>query len=349
MPIRPTRIERSASELDEHETSVETRLLHRFDRRGCLARDTSAFAANCGLVQSRCTSDRLTSSQQFRHSGWRHRRAQVMRALVRTSQSLQRRDRFRLCGSSVYVCASEADPDRYRLVGNYCKDRLCVPCSVARARWVADAIASAMTDDRHRLVTLTLRHRREPLVDTLRRLVVAFRSLRQTRLWRECVAGGIATIEVTRNLATRTWHVHLHAVVHGKYLASRALSKQWLAITKDSMVVDVRCVTDQAKAAQYVAKYVAKGLDPTKLGNDDNYDELLVALKGLRTIITFGDWYRVRLRPSKPTSDVLLVASLDEILRGYRLREASSTAILASIVKTTLDVSPLEYAMPPPR
>lgn len=257
----------------------------------------------------------LEDSQAFRHSGWRRTRDRVDAALKRTQAPIARICAFESCGCFAWVMQSKTNPNAFRLSTNRCHDRFCTPCAVERAKTVQAAITERMGVDRYRLVTLTLKHSPESLTARLTELSDCFNKLRRVKFWTRAVAGGLAVTEIKINTDTGAWHVHLHLLVHGKYLDQKTLKEHWYRITGDSFIVDVRAVPMNASGANYVAKYATKAFDHTVTTKDEWLDEAIRALKGRRLITTFGDWRGFSLTVEEPSGDGWeMVADFDRVI-----------------------------------
>lgn len=256
-----------------------------------------------------------TSSAGFRHSGWKRTRDRIDAALKRTSAPDARICAFQSCGHYAWVMQSKTDPNAFRLSTNRCHDRFCTPCAVERAKVVQAAITERMGVDRYRLVTLTLKHNPDGLAARLAELNDSFNRLRRIKLWTKAVKGGVAVTEIKVNTDTGYWHVHLHCLVHGKYLDQPSLKREWHRITGDSFVVDVRAVAMNGSGADYVAKYATKAFDHTVTTRDDWLDEAIRALKGRRLISTFGDWRGFKLSAPEPSDEGWeLIADFDRVI-----------------------------------
>lgn len=109
-------------------------------------------------------------------------------------------------------------------------------------------------------------------------------------------------IEVKRSKAGR-WHVHAHIIAESKYLPQGELSAQWLAVTGDSPIVDVRMINSADAAASYVAKYGSKSFDSGLLKSPRLLAEVMTALKGARLCTTFGEWRGAKLTSMKCDED----------------------------------------------
>lgn len=267
----------------------------------------------------------------FRHSGWAKLRARVEAALTRWAAP-GRVDRFKNCGASAQVFARK-DNGELKVMASYCHDRFCLPCANARARKLAGTIAKHIGRDPHRFITLTLKADGQPLADRIKRLLHSFRRLRQTALWKKSTAGGVACLEITAGAGGDSWHPHLHVICHGRYIAKQQLSDAWLRATGDSSIVDITLVRNPELTVQYVAKYASKPFDPDALKTQEQLEEMVIALQGVKMVITFGTWREFVLSEDDEKPDLsafTLLGSLSNILRqaaqgepwAVRLRDA---------------------------
>jgi len=236
----------------------------------------------------------------FRHSGSHHERTAVYDALTRLNTAFRRRDSFANCGSSYWLLESRTRPGVYKLTADLCHDRWCPACGRLRADLVAGNVQLALHGRPSRHVALTIRSTDQPLKKQLTRLYAAFRRLRATPLWKDRVIGGVAVLEITYNVETARYHPHLHCLVHGKFLPIEDLRRDWLRITGDSFEVAIRFVPDDQQAARYVTKYLAKPVDHAIYHNPAALLEAIDAVRGVKQLITFGDWRTLHLsRPPK--------------------------------------------------
>ena len=231
-----------------------------------------------------------TLSESFRHSGWADNRQHVYDSLRRTVQSVTRIAAFVDCGIDAYVLRSPEPPYKYRLAGSHCHDRFCVPCSRDRSRIIAANVAAQLGGKPCRFLTLTLKQTRRGLRDQLDRITDCFSRLRQTKLWKSTVVGGCAFIEIKWSNRNEDWNVHIHCIIHGRYLPHQEVSKAWYRITKDSLIADVRFVRDNATASRYVTKYASKPFNQEVLSRPELLDQLVLATHRKRLVFTYGDW-----------------------------------------------------------
>jgi len=176
-----------------------------------------------------------------------------------------------------------------------CRDRLCPLCAKCDARKTANRVkATTSSWDQVRHLTLTMKSNDKPLVEQIDQLLASFRRLRQRRWWSDRVNGGIGTLEITHNPATKQWHPHLHVLLDGDYLPHAQLRNQWERVTAGSTIVHITAVHSRDDASTYIAKYVSKPSDVAKL-DQQSAVELALALVGRRTVIAFGTAHGVGL------------------------------------------------------
>ncbi|KKK66622.1 hypothetical protein LCGC14_2962250, partial [marine sediment metagenome] len=285
-------------------------------------------------------------STTFRHSGWQHNRSLVLDALVRTKQSTNRRDEFCQCGSHAYVLRNVDNPTEHRIAGSACHDRFCLPCGQERSQAIALNVLEAISDKQVRFLTLTVRSQDEPLTDLLDHLYVSFRKLRATAFWKRRVSGGVALLEIKRNVSDNRWHPHFHCLVEGSFLPQQDLKRIWHRITGDSWIVDIRLVRAAREAAQYVTKYACKPLHKSFLHQPASLDEAVVALKGRKLCVTFGSWRGVTLARTIAEGAWENVGTLEGWIADAAHGDEHAATILASLTDSNL---PELYARAPPK
>ena len=254
----------------------------------------------------------------YRHGRWWNDRERVRQALIAGNVPVARVERFMACGSN---CIIEYSPSlqKHRVRASYCKDRFCVPCSRARSKKISEQLIKRCEGSTVRFMTLTLRASSKPLNFVLSRLLSSFRKLRQQKLWRKCVAGGAAVVEITRGKNGSHWHVHLHALTVGTWINDDLLASGWKKATGDSSIIDVRLVRDPAKAVGYLAGYATKGWTQQVLSNPDWLLECILSLRGRRLLIPFGSWFGV--------DEVLRQVECDDWKRVGRLSVVFADAV----------------------
>lgn len=246
-----------------------------------------------------------SSSQRLIHAPFKKQRWAIVNALWNAeSPGLAKRGRrLGLCCSTPTI-RLRGEADVYAALQR-CRDRLCPKCAIMRGKvCAAKAIALTQRMNAPRFVTLTTASRDVPLLLALRHLLTAFSRLRRHPDWRSWVHGGIYALEITYNPKSRQWHPHLHLLVDGSYIPHPKLKALWHKLTGDSFIVDVRAVPDRAKAASYIAAYVAKPAD-LHSWPAERIREYAETLHGARMIQPFGSCIGVNLDLDKEPAEEL--------------------------------------------
>lgn len=280
----------------------------------------------------------------FRHSGWSARRARVLAALNRIEAGSDRTLRFEGCGSHAWIYRDAENADRLCIKADYCHDRFCVPCQNARNLRLRGELMNFAQGKTLRFITLTIATPGMPLANAIDKLLVSFRRLRESKLWKAHVTGGVAVLEVKRSSRSPRWHPHLHILAEGSFIPQRALSQAWRAITRSSFIVDVRFVGDATKAAEYVTKYVTKPIAAHVHNADALLDEAIIAMKGRRTLVAFGTWYGHNFFRHLDTTEWIALAPLNRIIAEALAGDRNSCAILSLVTVRT----PPEHSRGPP-
>jgi hypothetical protein len=307
---------------------------------------TSVHPPETSLLSDGICQDDIGSA--WRHSGWKPLRTRTWAALRSSPISTAALMRFASCGCNAYVIRSRDDPPKYRIVGNACRSRWCVPCSNARAGQVARVVASRLGADRARFLTLTAPHSDIDLRVQLDTLYAAFARLLRMPDWRAFVRGGIAFLEVVWSEATGQWHPHIHILAHGRYFPHSVLKALWSAAYPGASIVDIRTAGDGRQTARYVTKYASKGVANAARLDHHRLVESISALHRRRTIRTFGDWRGLRLSTDDDTDGWEYVGDLESIVRNAARGDERSAQIVHCLNRSPDDI-PIEWSLPPPR
>jgi hypothetical protein len=284
----------------------------------------------------------------FRHSGWVPRREATRSALIASGQAASRLERFDRCGARAWVIRSKGSTPIYRLACDKCRDRFCEACASEKRLTVCRNLRDQLPDQMMRLVTFTLLSTAMPLSDQIDRIYGCFKDMRGTELWRENVTGGLTFLELTRNVETGLFHPHLHVLTSGKYLPQKLLRQEWLKITGDSYIVDVRAVDNPGVAAGYVAKYAGKSVNATVWRCHDALVMTVVAMAGRRTFNAFGSWRHLSLARC-PSDDIGWepVAPLHRLITKSAGGDVASRKILHLLRGVSTD-EPIMLGLPAP-
>jgi hypothetical protein len=238
-------------------------------------------------------------------------------------------ERLRNCGRDSWIEKNYATGDLRIRVAN-CGQRYCPRCQKQHANRIFDCIHDTMRRTkgvRWRFITLTLKSSTYPLKSQLAFLREAFRRLRQSKIWQRCCHAGVAIIETTFNTESQQWHPHLHVITAGDYIPQAQLSNAWAKATSGSRIVDVRKLADNRRAAQYLSEYVTKPPCDEVYDNPDRLREWILALRGARFMIRFGDIQFVRDAQIKSPTDPVWTR-LQSLERTLELADRGDTEAL---------------------
>ena len=228
----------------------------------------------------------------FWFSGCKHERRCVYEALI-AAGCRKALHRYVNCGSCTRVLyqGGIGDLHAFRVVAFGCRNRYCPRCARNRSNLIGRNVRRFLngSDGDLKFITLTLRHNKTELRDQLKRLTSCFNNMKRRDWWKSRVKGGMMFIEVKLSKAG-LWHVHAHIIADAKFMPQAELSAEWLAVTGDSPIVDVRQIKNAEAAASYVAKYGSKAFDAGLLHSPQKLAVVITALKGSRLCTTFGTW-----------------------------------------------------------
>lgn len=236
------------------------------------------------------------------------------------------RHRIRDCGNYL-VFNHYHTVDQVRLSqASFCKTHLLCPlCAIRRGAKQVKAyldklehVTSQNSNLKPYMLTLTVKNgndlgeRFDHLTNSVKRLLKRRRKALEGKANSEMLKalGGVYSYELTYSEKTG-WHPHIHMVVlqdktnpiiFNQYQAKQSqLSKEWLAITGDSFIVDIRPIEgDPAEGFVEVFKYALKFSDLTPEQNLSAY----LTLKGKRLTGSFGAFWGVSV-PESMTDDLL--------------------------------------------
>lgn len=235
---------------------------------------------------------------------------------------------FRDCARHAVALELTENPGTYKIVRVTCKSKWCPACSLRRALLIADNLELAMKTRIVRLVTLTLKHRDDPLTSQLDRLFRAFRRIRNLTRWKAHVTGGAYFLELTRNALTHTWHPHLHLICEGGYYAHPDLSEDWMRASGDSHVVHITLVRNKDQIRRYVTKYITKPVGQDTYHGQAELAEAVHALAGRRLAGCFGTWQKLRLLRKPDREPAHLVGWISEL----RIRADDGDQLAAKLI-----------------
>jgi hypothetical protein len=279
-------------------------------------------------------------------------RRRVLESMERLQIPGERLERFLRCGTEAWVYQSKLDPSRFRVCHNHCGDRLCLPCGQLRGFFLRKALQGKLASlpKPPLFITLTLAGQPdESLREKINRLYDGFSQLRRLKLWKGRIRGGAAFLEIKHSAKAGRWHPHLHILCDGNFLEQARLQEAWHAITGDSFIVDIRRANDTPGAANYVTKYVTKPIQADFASNAALLEEAIMALRGRRLCLTFGDWYRIPLKgvndedlTEDPMDDTTWasIGSLESVLERAQSGDQSAAHALRCLRRGSRDCEP---------
>jgi len=189
---------------------------------------------------------------------------------------------------------------KVRIAAKQCRLRWCYHCSESRQQFITQAIAPWWNNaPLPKLLTVTVRHSDDPLDEQIEFLYKSFVKLRNRKLCKDAIKGGIWFFQVTWNKKTEQWHPHIHALIDSNYIDHAELKVAWKKITQGSTIVHIRAVHNPDKTLSHNARYAAR---PSALLNlpEERWPEMYDAFKGKRICGTWGSAKEISLRPAKP-------------------------------------------------
>ncbi len=267
--------------------------------------------------------NRVTKSQR----GTKRMRSQRARERLRTKEHLERlanelhevelADKLRRCHSrlSVLTCGRHIA----QIIPNFtCEFRLCPDCGRRRSRKLQNKYLPMMRAFlRNRRITpvhlvLTQTHRKETRKQSAKRIKDAFVKLQRRAFWKEFFKGGTWSLEFTKD-KNGLHHTHLHIVgFRRKFFDIELLRGEWLAVTGDSHVLNLKPILDIATGLREVVKYVSKPLDIRRFGAEDLREFL--KLKNMRMFGTFGE-FRDFCKDFEPSDNDAAVGESESLAR----------------------------------
>lgn len=271
------------------------------------------------------------SETHFRHSGWARDRQRVYNALAACNVRPGRLERFRECGGNAVV---EYSPglQKHRIRGNYCGDRFCLPCGVARSQRVTGRLLKLVEGQHVPKIELTVKGVDRPLTESLDHLLESFVRLRRTSAFKKWITAGAAFIEIKRGDRSGLWHPHLHVIAKGGFIVQKQLSEAWKKATGDSEIVWISRVSADDDRLRYACKYAGKGWTQEVAADHDSLVECVAALRGRRLVITFGEWYRTAVDAETPAAtDWVRVERLTRVLDAVGRGESWAVGVFVSL------------------
>lgn len=179
----------------------------------------------------------------------------------------------------------------------HCSSRHCPFCAAIRAQErINDYLPKAEAFYTHNAsvtpvhLVLTQKHRKgEQLLDSIIRLLKAFRKLIRRAFWKKhCGEGGVYAVEFTVG-RDGNWHTHLHCLVFRReFFHVSKLRREWHQVTGDSVNFKIIPIDTLSGGLEEIIGYISKPKDVSKFTVD--HVRQMLDIKGVRMFAAFGDF-----------------------------------------------------------
>jgi hypothetical protein len=223
--------------------------------------------------------------------------------------------RFLTCHNQA-VFARNNETGYVRVLARSCHLRFCPICNRAREKLIRRNVTDWLELKKYpKFLTLTLKHSNDDLRAQIDKLYRCFKEFRRLKLVKQRVQSGIWFFQITRGKTGNEWHPHLHCILTGGYLPKTELQKNWMRITGESFMVDIRLIRDVVSAACEVARYAVQACNIKTLNCEEMFT-LDCALKRRRICGTWGSARKQRLTqsPKYVSSEWTIVGSWSAVL-----------------------------------
>lgn len=206
----------------------------------------------------------------------------------------------------LYECRTRAwfirnkESGKVRIAAKQCKLRWCYHCSEARQQFITHAISPWWNSAKMpKLLTVTVKHSDSPLHEQIDFLYKAFVKLRNRKLCKSAIRGGVWFFQITYNQKTEQWHPHIHALLDAEYMDHSFLKVAWSKITQGSTIVHIRAVHNPDATLSHNARYAAR---PSALLSipEERWPDMYDAFNNRRICGSWGTAKEISLRPKKP-------------------------------------------------
>jgi len=314
----------------------------------CIDSGTHLAAAYTPLVPPQTNDSSLAANPTARNglrpdTAYRFRRPDHLLAYTRTLDIMRplyrhakRVRRLELCGAHATIWHSPST-DTIAVRAYHCGMRCCPRCREthsAQTREKLDRFLILVPPHRLSMITFTLQHADTPLSEQIDRLYASFKQLRKSPLWRRAKPRGYSVLEISRSTDGLHWHPHLHLLANTPYILDDKLKAEWLRITGDSWIVDIRRVNSRARDEHrdYLCGYLTKPATTDILMHDAILTEWIDALMHRHVLISFG---RPQLAdkppPPEDPQDWSLIGSLTGLLNSFARGDARAAHWLRRI------------------
>ncbi len=176
----------------------------------------------------------------------------------------------------------------------YCGDRLCEVCKRRNYARLVNRYLPVLTripNNRVSQITLTYKNFKYLNTSQICSIKKDLITLRNSKLFKESVKGGLAVLEIKHVSDEVGWNLHIHMLVDAKYIPHRSLQEEWSKITGHSFIVHIKSERNTRNAFLHLLKYFLK--TPIIKGSDvdDLREQYNNAFFGSRNVISFGSMY----------------------------------------------------------
>lgn len=257
----------------------------------------------------------------------------IMRPLFRHAKRVRR---LELCGAHATVWHSPST-DTVAVRAYHCGMRCCPRCREthsAKTREKLNRFLALVPPHRLSMITFTLQHSDTPLSEQMDRLYASFKELRKSKIWQKAKPRGYSVLEICRSTDGLRWHPHLHLLANTPYILDDNLRAEWLRITGDSYIVDIRRVNSASRDRHrdYLCGYLTKPATADIIMHDEILTEWIDALLHRHVLISFGrPTLADKPPPPEDPQDWSLIGSLGGLLASFARNDSRAAHWLARI------------------
>ncbi len=178
-----------------------------------------------------------------------------------------------------------------------CNDRGCPVCSHSRALKIRSLLKQIIKKNkkyRYSMLTLTVKDK------DLNREKYQFYNKQVAKLIKKYqrkhkIYGSYRVQE--NKIRDGKYHLHYHILLASEYIKKNEISREWLKLTKDSFIVDIKEVNRTSEAVNEICKYITKIQDFEELENNKRsliaFYKYIIDIKNLRTMQGTGLFYNL--------------------------------------------------------
>ena len=263
---------------------------------------------------------------------------------------------FIKCRTSAYF-ARQKSTGKVSIIANSCHQRWCPFCSKSKTNIIRKNVREWLKKINHpKFLTFTLKHSNKDLAEQIDILYASFKQLRRINLFKKNAQSGVWFFQIVKSKTDNLLHPHLHVITGGGYIPRRELSREWLRITGESFVVDIRAINNPATASDYVARYASKTCNPSAFCIDE-LNEIDRAIKKHRVCGSWGSAKKAKLTipPKMDRGDWQMLGKFSTILgllkhdeRAKQIFEAYKSGSILNEGVDVCDFDQIRKGEPPP-